>query len=58
LTSACHLAKKTIMASLEKNMADLKYIVDSQVSAQWLMMMVHGQIHPNLQPTYNLKLKQ
>jgi hypothetical protein len=52
------LAKKTIMASLEKNMADLKYIVDSKASAQWLMMMVHGQIHPNLQPTYNLKLKQ
>jgi hypothetical protein len=46
------------MASLEKNMADLKYIVDSKASAQWLMMMVHGQIHPNLQSTYNLKLKQ
>jgi hypothetical protein len=46
------------MASLEKNMADLKHIVDSKASAQGLRVMVHGQIHPDLQPTYNLKLKQ
>lgn len=45
------------MARLEKNMADVKYIVDSKVSAQGLMM-IHGQIHPYLQPTYNLRLKQ
>lgn len=58
LTSSNNTDTTSIMARLEKSMADLRYLVDSKVPAQELMMVVHGQVHPNLQSAYNLKLKQ
>jgi hypothetical protein len=48
----------SVIKRLEKNMADLIRLVESKASAQELMMLVHGQIHPNLQLAYGLKLKQ
>jgi hypothetical protein len=47
-----------VVTRLEKNMADLNYLVDDKAPAQELMMVVHGEVHPNLQLVSNLKLKQ
>jgi hypothetical protein len=47
-----------IMTGLEKSIADLNHLVENKVPAQELMTVVHGQVHPNLQLAYNLKLRQ
>jgi hypothetical protein len=33
-------------------------LLNNRASAQNVMMLVHGGLHPNLQLAYNLKLKQ
>ena len=58
LTSSNNTDTASTMARLDKSMADLNHLVDSKAPAQELMMMVHGQVHPNLQSAYDLKLKQ
>ena len=39
-------------------MVDLNRLIDDRAPAQELMMVVLGQIHPNLQLAYSLKLKE
>lgn len=51
-------AASVMMTRLEKSMADLNHLVDNKAPAQELMMVVHGQVHPNVQLAYKLKLKQ
>jgi hypothetical protein len=46
------------VTGLEKSMADLNRLIDDKAPAQELMMVVHEQVHPNLQLAYILKLKQ
>jgi hypothetical protein len=48
----------TALTMIEKRLFHLKDLVNKKASAQNLMMLVHGQLHPNLQLAYNLKLKQ
>ena len=48
----------SVVIGLEKNMADLNRLIDGKAPAQELMMVVHEQVHPNLQLAYSLKLKQ
>jgi hypothetical protein len=44
---------------IEKSLVGLNdLVVNNKASAQDLMKIVHGQIHPNLQLAYDLKLKQ
>jgi hypothetical protein len=42
----------------QKNLADLKNLLDNKAQAMDVMMLIHGQLHPNLQIAYGLKLKQ
>jgi hypothetical protein len=48
----------TAVTLVEKSLLQLKDLVNKKPSAQKLMMLVHGQLHPNLQLAYNLKLNQ
>jgi hypothetical protein len=48
----------TGITMVEKSLFALKDSVNNKASAQDIMMLVHGQLHPNLQLAYNLKLKQ
>jgi hypothetical protein len=48
----------TAITLVEKSLFALKDSVNNKVSAQDIMMLVHGQLHPNLQLAYGLKLKQ
>jgi hypothetical protein len=48
----------SVVTRLEKSMVDLNRLIDDRAPAQELMMVVLGQIHPNLQLAYSLKLKQ
>jgi hypothetical protein len=48
----------SVVTRLEKGMADLNRLTDNKAPARELMMVVHGQVHPNLQLAYNLELKQ
>jgi hypothetical protein len=44
------------IGKLEKSLRELKHAIDSKASAEILMEIVHIQIHPILQKTYDLKL--
>jgi hypothetical protein len=48
----------SVVTRLEKSMVDLNRLIDDRHLPQELMMVVLGQIHPNLQLAYSLKLKQ
>lgn len=48
----------SVVTRLEKSITDLNRLIDDKAPAQELMMVVHGQVHPNLQLAYSLKLKQ
>jgi hypothetical protein len=47
-----------IVANVEKDLIELDNLLNNKASAQDLINIVHGQIHPNLQLAYDLKLKQ
>jgi hypothetical protein len=51
-------ASKSAMNVVEKSLFDLKYLIDNKASAQDIMGLVHGKLHPSLQLAYDLKLKQ
>ena len=57
LTELTNNANKTAVIRLHDSLIDLKYLLDNKASAQDIMMLVHGNLHPNLQMAYNLKLK-
>jgi hypothetical protein len=44
------------VSQLEKQLADLKDMIDNKASAMDVMELVHGHLHPNLQLAYGLKL--
>jgi hypothetical protein len=44
------------VSQLEKQLADLKDMIDNKASAMDVMVLVHGHLHPNLQLAYGLKL--
>ena len=50
--------KKMLESKIEKNLVELNDLVKSNATIQDLMMLVHGEIHPNLQLAYNLRLEQ
>jgi hypothetical protein len=49
---------QTPIIMVEKSLADLKYMINNKGSAQDIMGLVHGRLHPSLQLAYDLKLKQ
>jgi hypothetical protein len=58
----CPLAEsttnKTAVIRIHDSLIDLKYLLNNKASAQDIMMLVHGNLHPSMQMAYNLKLKQ
>jgi hypothetical protein len=57
-TSSNNTNSNAAVTMVEKSLFYLKQMIDKKGSAQDLMMLVHGQLHPNLQLAYDLKLKQ
>ena len=57
-TSSNNTNSNTAITMVEESLLHLKDSVNQKASAQDLMMLVHGQLHPNLQLAYNLKLIQ
>ena len=53
-----NINNKLFESKVERSLLDLMYLVNSNATIQDLMMIVHGQTHPNLQLAYNLTLKQ
>jgi hypothetical protein len=51
-------ANQAAIAMIDKGLIELKDLLNNRASAQNVMMLVHGGLHPNLQLAYNLKLKQ
>jgi hypothetical protein len=51
-------ANQTAIIMVEKSLLDLKYLINNKASAQDIMGLVHGKLHPGLQLAYDLKLKQ
>jgi hypothetical protein len=51
-------ANEAAIAMIDKGLIELKDLLNNRASAQDVMMLVHGGLHPNLQLAYNLKLKQ
>jgi hypothetical protein len=51
-------ANEAAIAMIDKGLIELKDLLNNRASAQNVMMLVHGGLHPNLQLAYNLKLKQ
>jgi hypothetical protein len=49
---------KTAVIRIHNSLIDLKKLLNNKASAQDIMMLVHGNLHPSLQMAYNLKLKQ
>jgi hypothetical protein len=49
---------KTAVIRIHDSLIDLKKLLNNKASAQDIMMLVHGNLHPSLQMAYNLKLKQ
>jgi hypothetical protein len=43
---------------IDKDLIELKDLLKNRASAQDIMMLVHGRLHPSLQFAYDLKLKQ
>jgi DNA-binding protein Fis len=51
-------ANQAAIIMVEKSLFDLKYLINNKASAQDIMGLVHGKLHPSLQLAYDLKLKQ
>ena len=47
-----------IVKALEEDLFRLKYATDNKSQPMNIMMIVHTEIHPNLQTAFNLKLKK
>jgi hypothetical protein len=56
--AAASINDTAVISKIQKNLADLKNLIDNKAQAMDVMMLVHGQLHPNLQIAYGLKLKQ
>jgi hypothetical protein len=56
LASQAPVNETLTIDKLEKSLRELKHAIDSKASAEILMEIVHIQIHPILQKTYDLKL--
>jgi hypothetical protein len=48
--------EKVIAGNLEQSIRDLKYAIDNEAPAEFLMEIVHMKIHPMLQSIYDLRL--
>lgn len=57
LTESANSANKTAIIMIHDSLIDLRYLLNNKTSAQDIMMLVHGDLHPSLQTAYNLKLK-
>ena len=58
LAESTNNANKTAIIMIHDRLIDLKYLLNNKASAQDVMVLVHGNLHPGLQAAYNLKLKQ
>jgi hypothetical protein len=58
LAESTNNANKTAVIRIHDSLIDLKYLLNNKASAQDIMMLVHGNLHPSLQMAFNLKLKQ
>jgi hypothetical protein len=58
LIHSSHNTSTGIIYMIQKNLTDLKDLVDKKLSAEYLMILVHTKLHPNLQNAYDLKLRQ
>lgn len=58
LNPSSHNASTGISDNLQQDLSDLEDLIDKKVSAEYLMVLVHTKLHPNLQIAYDLKLKQ
>jgi hypothetical protein len=58
LAESTNNANKTAIIMIHDRLIDLKYLLNNKASAQDIMVLVHGNLHPGLQAAYNLKLKQ
>jgi hypothetical protein len=58
LAESTNNANKTAIIMIHDRLIDLKYLLNNKASAQDIMALVHGNLHPGLQVAYNLKLKQ
>ena len=56
--SSNNTANKAAIAMIDKDLIELKDLLNNRASAQDVMMLVHGRLHPSLQLAYGLKLKQ
>ena len=56
--SSNNTANKAAIAMIDKDLIELKDLLKNRASAQDVMMLVHGRLHPSLQFAYDLKLKQ
>jgi predicted methyltransferase len=56
--SSNNTANKAAIAMIDKDLIELKDLLKNRASAQDVMMLVHGRLHPSLQFVYDLKLKQ
>jgi hypothetical protein len=50
-------ANKAAEDIINNSLTELRYMLNNKASAQDVMMLVHGRLHPSLQLAYNLKLK-
>ena len=58
LAESTNNANKTAIIMIHGRLIDLKYLLNNKASAQDIMALVHGNLHPGLQVAYNLKLRQ
>lgn len=58
LAMSSNNANQAAIIIVEKSLFDLKYLINNKASAQDIMELVHGKLHPSLQLSYGLKLKQ
>jgi hypothetical protein len=58
LAESTNNANRMAIIMIHDSLMDLKYLLNNKASAQNIMTLVHGNLHPSLQMAYNLKLKQ
>jgi DNA-binding protein Fis len=58
LAASSNNANQTAIIMVEKSLLDLNYLINNKASAQDIMGLVHGKLHPSLQLAYDLKIKQ
>jgi hypothetical protein len=57
LSASNNMDTDTTLPKLEQSLTSLESLVNKKAEAQNIMMLVHGQLHPNLQLAFNLKLR-